>query len=72
MNIPNFDDYTNDELNELSAAVSVEQTRRANLERIPQSMIDQARMYTEGGGNIQDLIVAITPDIPEQTPDSLE
>lgn len=62
MKIPNFDDYEDTELQDLATAAAVEQQRRADLDRIPQLMADQAKLYSDGGGDIQDLITAITPE----------
>lgn len=72
MKIPEFDDYEDNDLNDLAQAVSAEQIRRADLKRIPALMVDAAKQYTNGGGDVQDLISAITPVVEESDPEITE
>lgn len=51
-----------DELDQLSEAVAVEQERRGNLARIPDTITDLSRAYTASGGDRADLVNALSPE----------
>ena len=50
------------DLDQLREDVASEQERRRNLARIPDTITDLSRAYTESGGDPADLVQALTPD----------
>ena len=51
---------TDEELEEARRAVLIEQERRANLAQIPVTIQELATKYTEGGGNLTELLDAVS------------
>ena len=54
-----YKDFTDGQLDEASAAILVEQERRANLAQIPAAIQELAAKYTEGGGSRDELLKAV-------------
>ena len=51
---------TDEQLDEARQAILVEQERRANLAQIPATIQDLATKYTEGGGDREALLKAVS------------
>ena len=51
---------TNEQLEEARRAILIEQERRANLEQIPATIQELATKYTEGGGDREELLKAVS------------
>lgn len=52
---------TDEQLDEARQAILAEQERRANLEQIPATIQELAAKYTDGGGDREELLKAVTP-----------
>ena len=52
---------SDDEFTDHERAVRMERERRDNLARIPDTIADLSRAYTESGGDPADLVEAVQP-----------
>ena len=51
---------TDEQLEEARQAILIEQERRANLAQIPETIQELATKYTEGGGDREELLKAVS------------
>ena len=51
---------TDEQLDEARKAILIEQERRANLAQIPAAIQELATKYTEGGGDREELLKAVS------------
>ena len=51
---------TDEQLDEARQAILIEQERRANLAQIPATIQELAAKYTEGGGDREELLKAVS------------
>lgn len=51
-----------DEFTDHERAVKMDRERRDNLARIPDTITDLSRAYTESGGDAADLVDALSPE----------
>lgn len=51
----NFDNYDDEQLNELRVEVITEQEERQHLKQIPQQIADLQARYADCGGDVDDL-----------------
>ena len=54
-----YKNLTDEQLDEARQAILIEQERRANIEQIPNTIQDLATKYTEGGGDLEELLKAL-------------
>ena len=57
-----YKSLTDEQLNEARRAILVEQERRANLAQIPATIQELAAKYTDGGGDHEELLRAVSAD----------
>ena len=55
-----FKTLTDEQLDEARQGILVEQERRANLAQIPATIQELATKYTEGGGDREELLKAVS------------
>ena len=55
-----YKSLTDEQLDEARQAILVEQERRANLAQIPATIQELAAKYTEGGGDREELLKAVS------------
>ena len=55
-----YKSLTDEQLDEARQAILIEQERRANLAQIPATIQELAAKYTEGGGDREELLKAVS------------
>ena len=55
-----YKNLTDEQLDEARQAILIEQERRANLAQIPATISELAAKYTEGGGDRDELLKAVS------------
>jgi len=55
-----YKDFTDEQLDEARQAILIEQERRSNLAQIPTTIQELATKYTEGGGDLTELLDAVS------------
>ena len=55
-----YKSLADEQLDEARQAILIEQERRSNLEQIPATISELAAKYTEGGGDREELLKAVS------------
>lgn len=83
MNLPEFENYTDEKLEAARVAIAAVQEQRQRLAVIPSQIANLAKSYVDGGGDVADLSVHVTTDAspavdppviedPDETPEDDE